>query len=294
MVRADAEHLARQGSQGGVGRQPECEAVVHGRRIGEQQPFPLGAATCHRRAAVGEVQRQPGAQVLDRARRGEVKEWLLERHHRAVLARVVLPAAEQAPDGTCQDAPASVVLQRQLPEPDAQPLGCILVVDLLDALQLDEMVARPDDAEPDLRELDQQAGQLAPSAAHAPEVLEVQAAAFLDVHQVRRVDVKPVRGEVGALERAGQHLGGGQVAAVSCRFRQPFAHASEELGDRPFGRRVGVECHQRHAAVHRGAGEGGTDGVPGGDGDARGHLHLGLVVEVRKHHGRCGEVDVLE
>ena len=57
-------------------------------------------------------------------------------------------------------------------------------------------------------------------------------------------------------------------------------------------RPVAVQRDQRHPAVDRGAGEGRPDRVGGGDGDARGHLQLGLVVEVRQHDGRRGQVDL--
>ena len=127
---------------------------------------------------------------------------LLDRHLPTDLARDLLTPAEQAPHLPGEHAAAAVVLKRQLAEMETQPGGDRSIEDLFDLLQLDEVVARADGAEPHARQLPHGPGELASHAVDAAVALDVEATAGIDPVELCRIDPEPVGREVRPLGRA--------------------------------------------------------------------------------------------
>ena len=152
------------------------------------------------------------------------------------------------------------------------------------------MIAGADDAEAAARQLGEQPRQLPSRPADAAVYLGIQPAALFDAIEVGSIHVIPVRGETGAVVCAARDLIGGEIALIAGRVGQAPAHDVEELRDGPLRRLIAVECHQGHAAVDGGARQRRADGLAGGDGDARRHLDVVLVMKVGKHHRRRGEI----
>ena len=159
-----------------------------------------------RRTAIPKVEAEPGSQLRNRMRGGQVVEGLLHRHHRTMLPRIVDTPPEQPPDRTGEDPAATVVLQRDLARLDAQPVRRVGLVHLLDALQLDEVVAGTDGPEPEARQLDEQPRELTSRAVDAAMGVKIQAASLLDSIEVGGFDAVPFGGEAGAIEGAPRNL----------------------------------------------------------------------------------------
>ena len=101
---------------------------------------------------------------------------------------VVDASAEEAPDLAGEHAAAGVVLQGELSLRDTERRGGVLVEDLLDLLELDEVVARPDRAEAQPGKWNASEGSSLAKPVRAAVPLEVQSAALLDPLQRARVD----------------------------------------------------------------------------------------------------------
>ncbi len=287
-----AEALRGKGPQRGVRRDPEREAVVHRRGVGQHQPLALVAVQRHRGTPVGEVEGQPLPELVPRPRRAQVEERLERQVDRLDLPRVVLAPGEQSADLAGQDTAASVVLDGELPLAYAEQGRGLRVHHLLDSLDLHEVVARADRAEPEPRKLHRESGELVPQAVHAAVPPEVEPAALLDTLEVVGGCAPALHAELGAVLGRLEHLAGAQLLVALRRVGVALAHAPHEALDRPRVRVVRVQRDQRHPAVDRRAGQVGPDRAAGGDGHAGGQLHLRLVVEVRQHDRRSGEVGV--
>ncbi len=283
-----------QSRQAAVRGGAEREPVVHGRRGREHHPVPLVAVQRDGRAAGPEVVAEPPSQLLARPGRGQVRQRTLHSHLQRHGPVDLASPGEQPADLAGEHPASGVVLQRQLSLGHPQDGRGPGVQDLLDDLQLDEMVARPDRPEPEPRGLEGQPGQLTAKPGHAAVAIEVEATALLDPRQRVRLQPVAVDTEGRALVGRAQHIRGRELAAPARRVRVARRHGIEETGYRGPVRHVGVQGHERHPAVDRRAGEGRTDRSDGGHGDAGGHLHVVLVVEVGQHDRWSREVDGID
>ena len=217
---------------------------------------------------------------------------LLDRHLPADGARDLLATAEQPPHLPGQHPAAAVVLERQLTDVDAEFGGDRSVDDLLDLLELDEVVAGADRAEPHARQLPRHPRQLAADAFGAAVSVHIETTALLDPLELSSVEREAVNCEGRTLLRAPKNVVGGQLEPTSRRPRVPLPDAPIEITDGLDARPLDVERDQGHAAVHRAAGEGRADRVPRRYGDARRHLHVVLVEEVGQHDGWRHEIGI--
>ena len=190
---------------------PEREAVVHRRRVGQHQPLALVAVQRHRGTPVGEVEGQPLPELVPRPGRAQVEERLERQVDRLDLPRVVLAPGEQSADLAGQDTAASVVLDGELPLAYAEQGRGLRVHHLLDSLDLHEVVARADRAEPEPRKLHRESGELVPQAVHAAVPPEVEPAALLDTLEVVGGGAPALHAELGAVLGRLEHLAGAQL-----------------------------------------------------------------------------------
>ena len=285
------EGLVRHAHQACVGRRPKGEAVVHRGRVRQHEPFAFGPVPRDRHAG-REVQRLPQPELVERPRRPEVVQGLLHRHLPADLAGDLLTTPEQAPHLAGQHSTAAVVLERELPEVQTQPGGDRSVEDLLDLLQLDEVVARADGAEPHARQLLRHPRQLTADAFRTAVPVHVEAAALLDPLELLCIEPEPVDREGRPFLGAPEDVVGGQLERFLRRPRVPLTDPPVEVTDGLDAGPIDVERDQGHAAVHRAAGEGRANRVACRHGDARRHLHVFLVEEVGQHDGRGHQIGV--
>src|SRR5215213_11406061 len=144
----------------------------------------------------------------------------------AELARPV-----EAPELAGERASASVELKRHLARLEPEQGRGGRVEDLVHLLELDEVVALADRAEPDPRDLLHRPRKLAPHAIDPAIAVDVETAALLHAVELGGVDAVPVHGEAGPLGRAADHLFLGQVRPVAGRIRVALAHTVVEVRD---------------------------------------------------------------
>src|SRR4029077_3242653 len=135
-----------------------------------------------------------------------------------------------------------------------------------DLLQLDEVVAGTDRAEPDSRELLNRPGKLSPNPVDPAQTVDVDASPQLDRVDIGRIDLESLGGECRPLGRAADHLLAGQVTAVGRGKRIAVPKAPEKPPPRRRSGTLDIQRDQRQTAVERRARKDGANRVPGGNG----------------------------
>ena len=149
-----------------------------------------------------------------------------------MLPRIVGPSAEHPADEPRQHSPARVELQRDLAGTDAEQLGDARLEDLLDPLQLDEVVARPNGAEAQASKLDDQGRQLPAERVAASVRVEIHTAALFDPSQLGGVQLETICRERRPFDAGADHLSSGQPRRRSALRRHRLTYAFVECRDR--------------------------------------------------------------
>src|SRR5439155_24801941 len=122
---------------------------------------------------------------------------------------------EDAPHLTGQLATARVELDGGLAPLESERHRRARIEDLLDHLELHEMVARADRAEPQPRRLPRGPGQLTAELGGSPVAIHVEATALLDPLEGLRFQAEPIDRELRTLGRRPDGLGRAEFVTPS-------------------------------------------------------------------------------